>query len=202
MKRTQKRTRETRDRILGVAARLFRRHGFDSTSIDQVAEAADVAKGTVFAHFGDKTNLLAAIGLAELDDIVPDTRKIAADGARISPVEDIVALYRPWLAYFARNEAFAKLFLNQAGLSTGPWTAQFVENCCELERAVERIVVDWQSRGAVKDDFTAAFYAEGAQAFFFNAVIYRLSGRTPDEDGQAASLAAFLSRWFADDRRT
>jgi AcrR family transcriptional regulator len=50
--------------VLSAAAALFRRHGVDGLSMDAVAAAAGVGKGTLFRRFGDKAGLAAAL----LDD--------------------------------------------------------------------------------------------------------------------------------------
>ncbi|MFG3340016.1 TetR/AcrR family transcriptional regulator [Glycomyces sp. NPDC048151] len=47
--------------ILDAAARLFNEHGVDAVSMDQVAAAAGVGKGTLFRRFGDKAGLAAAL---------------------------------------------------------------------------------------------------------------------------------------------
>jgi AcrR family transcriptional regulator len=49
---------ETRQHIADVAARLFAEHGFDEVTVDQVAQAADVAKKTVFNYFPTKEDLV------------------------------------------------------------------------------------------------------------------------------------------------
>lgn len=49
---------ETRQHIADVAARLFAEHGFEQVTVDQVAEAADVAKKTVFNYFPTKEDLV------------------------------------------------------------------------------------------------------------------------------------------------
>ena len=46
-----------REAILRAATRLFLERGFAGTSMDAVAEAAGVAKLTVYGHFGDKDRL-------------------------------------------------------------------------------------------------------------------------------------------------
>jgi AcrR family transcriptional regulator len=53
-----------RQAVLAAAARLFAEHGVASVSMDQVAAAAGVGKGTLFRRFGDKSGLAAAL----LDD--------------------------------------------------------------------------------------------------------------------------------------
>lgn len=50
--------------VLEAAARLFAEHGIEAVSLDQVAAAAGVGKGTLFRRFGDKSGLAAAL----LDD--------------------------------------------------------------------------------------------------------------------------------------
>jgi AcrR family transcriptional regulator len=47
--------------ILNAAARLFAEHGVDAVSMDQVATAAGVGKGTLFRRFGDKAGMAAAL---------------------------------------------------------------------------------------------------------------------------------------------
>ncbi|WP_246082834.1 TetR/AcrR family transcriptional regulator [Nonomuraea diastatica] len=47
--------------VLEAAARLFTEHGVQAVSMDQVAAAAGVGKGTLFRRFGDKSGLAAAL---------------------------------------------------------------------------------------------------------------------------------------------
>jgi AcrR family transcriptional regulator len=52
--RTERKKEQTRQRIVTVAIDLFNRQGFDFTTVEQIAEVADVAKGTIFNHFPAK----------------------------------------------------------------------------------------------------------------------------------------------------
>jgi AcrR family transcriptional regulator len=51
----------TRQRILDAAADLFARQGYGTTSVRQIADAAQVAPDTVYATFGSKARLLTAL---------------------------------------------------------------------------------------------------------------------------------------------
>lgn len=53
--------RTTRARILDAAARLFATKGFHLTSIDEIAQEAGVAKGSVYYHFPGKDQLLVSV---------------------------------------------------------------------------------------------------------------------------------------------
>ena len=53
--------RRNRERILCAAARLVDEHGIDGVSMDDVAAAAGVGKGTLYRRFGDRWTLLRAL---------------------------------------------------------------------------------------------------------------------------------------------
>lgn len=55
-RRTRKRL-QTRQTISDVATRLFFERGFDNVTIDEIAEAADVGRMTVFNHFPRKEDM-------------------------------------------------------------------------------------------------------------------------------------------------
>ena len=62
MSRVRKQGRaEQRERILAAAFELFSEHGFDGATMAEVADAAGVARATVFNHFGSKQGLVDAM---------------------------------------------------------------------------------------------------------------------------------------------
>ena len=48
----------TRQRLLAEAQRLFRDRGYAATSLEQIAEAAEVTKGAIYGHFASKEDLM------------------------------------------------------------------------------------------------------------------------------------------------
>ncbi len=56
--RTEKKKEETRKKIISAAMDLFNKQGFDQTTMDQIAVAADVARGTVYNHFTEKEAII------------------------------------------------------------------------------------------------------------------------------------------------
>jgi AcrR family transcriptional regulator len=77
----------TRRAILDAASRLFADRGYTATTMEAIAEAADVAVETVYVRFGSKRNLLAAyldVSVVGDDEPVPllerePVRAIAAE---------------------------------------------------------------------------------------------------------------------------
>ncbi len=68
---------ELRQRILRAALDLFARQGFFPTTVEQITEAADVAKGTFFNYFPTKEHVLGGFGdvqLARIEAAVAEAR--------------------------------------------------------------------------------------------------------------------------------
>ncbi len=57
----QKRSKETRARILEVASDLFARNGYDGTGVAEICKAAGVSKGAFYHHFATKQKVFVAL---------------------------------------------------------------------------------------------------------------------------------------------
>jgi AcrR family transcriptional regulator len=55
------RPRSKRDVIVQAAVKTFLENGYAATSMNQVAEEADVIKATIYSHFADKKQLFKAV---------------------------------------------------------------------------------------------------------------------------------------------
>ncbi len=66
--RDRKKLRQ-REALVDAAIRLFEQHGIDATSMDDIAEAVDVSRATVFNYFPYKEAILVEIGARFVADI-------------------------------------------------------------------------------------------------------------------------------------
>ncbi len=83
---------QTRSAIIGRAVELFNTQGFYNTSIDDIADAADVSRGTFFNYFGYKEAVIVEFGR---DLIIALTEHADEQIAANVPAERII--YRVWL---------------------------------------------------------------------------------------------------------
>src|ERR1700722_5548608 len=79
---------ETRERLLLAAADVFARRGYDGTRVADIAAAADVSPGALYAHFGSKAELLVAALRRHGRRLLADL--LAADPGR--PVTELLLL--------------------------------------------------------------------------------------------------------------
>ena len=55
--------RRTAGAILDAAERLFLGRGYTATTMEDLSEAADVAVGSIYAHFGGKEGVYSALSI-------------------------------------------------------------------------------------------------------------------------------------------
>lgn len=72
MAKQAERRAATTDAILRAGRRLFGERGFAATTMDDIAEAADVAKGAVYHHFKTKEAVFEAVFEQVSGDLVQD----------------------------------------------------------------------------------------------------------------------------------
>ncbi|TMR34560.1 TetR/AcrR family transcriptional regulator [Nonomuraea zeae] len=93
-----------RQAILRAAEELLRRHPPEQVSVERVASAAGVGKGTVFHRFGSRTGLMLELmteRARELEQAVTEGPPPLGPGA--GPAERLVAFFAAVAALAARN---------------------------------------------------------------------------------------------------
>lgn len=108
----------TRDRLYAAAVDLIAEQGFAATTVDQIAERAGVAKGTVYYNFPSKTALFEQLlghGVGLL------TERLRAASAGRQPAEAVDALVAAQLAYIRDYRAFAQLLLSEMWRTNAEW---------------------------------------------------------------------------------
>ncbi|RCV47682.1 TetR/AcrR family transcriptional regulator [Marinitenerispora sediminis] len=82
--------RAARRRAVAAALRLFTEHGYEATTMDDIAAAAGVSRRTLFRHFGSKEDVL----FAEHDELFANVARHLAASAHDDPVTAVCAAAR------------------------------------------------------------------------------------------------------------
>ena len=115
--RRERKKDETRTRIFKAAVQLFHEKGFEATTIDEITERADVAKGTFFNYFPKKESVLGYLTETQL----ADAQEFATDLLRsdqpvrkklIALLQRIASVYEeePELSFYVMRESMRRAY--------------------------------------------------------------------------------------------
>jgi AcrR family transcriptional regulator len=100
-----------REQIIRVATRLFAKHGYTGTDLQDVADVLKVGKGTLYRYFPSKRELFQGA----VDQVMVDMR--AAIDSAVADVDDpldrIVAAIRSYLSFFHEHPEFVELLIQE-----------------------------------------------------------------------------------------
>ena len=96
-----------KDRVLEAAAQLFSERRFDEVSMEEIAQQAEVGKGTLYTYFANKEELYFAVvfdGIARLNESL---REGAIDPS--APEERLRQMVHRIVSFFSQNRFFFRL---------------------------------------------------------------------------------------------
>ncbi|MFJ6325583.1 MULTISPECIES: TetR family transcriptional regulator [unclassified Rhizobium] len=88
--RRERKRRQTRERIETTALKLFLDRGFDTTTIEDITEAADVSKRSFFDYFPSKEDVVAAWQDGFSGELVAAVAAQPADASLVDVIEAAV----------------------------------------------------------------------------------------------------------------
>ena len=138
--------------ILEAARKVFAKKGFHDATVDDIANAAGVAKGTVYLYYRSKQEVyLAALkfGIAQMySALVEEVRRVS------TTEEKLRALIAAKLAYFEENRDFFKIYYFELGkIPTHPGTidCEFKSLYLDQARLVESILKEGSRKKAIRN---------------------------------------------------
>ena len=198
--RRERRKREVRERILEVARELFATQGFAETTVDEIAERADVAPATFFNHFQSKSALLGLM-TGEVFEVLATMTKTAieGDGTSADKLRRFIAsaaqgiasargVARDVLLEFMRNDASPD--------GPHPYLQTLIDPFVQLIR-------EGQRSGEMRDDHDADFLAQMAVGMLNSAITNWLTDPSyPVEAGLTRATEFVLQTLAAPQERT
>jgi len=110
--------RGTRGSIVDAAVALIADRGFSATSVDDIAAAAGVAKGSIYYNFGSKTALFEAVIVEGVDRL---TTALRASVVGLDGPAAIEAIVTELLVQVQTHPDFAKLVVAEVFRTGRDW---------------------------------------------------------------------------------
>ncbi len=186
-KTVQKRTLETRSRLIGAANDLMSQGGFEALRVEEVVLRAGVAKGTFFAHFKDKDALMDLLIGERIDGFLDQIE------AQPTPqnVAQMAETLMPLLEFMACERYVFDVILRRSG-------AAAVEEIGAIAMTFGRqaeVVSAWPSGGSFRKDLSPELMADGIQAFLVQAIALEFCALHSGQ-GLGDRFKSYLQAWL------
>jgi AcrR family transcriptional regulator len=178
---------QTRVKVLAAARRLFSEEGYEGATIRDIASAAGMSTGAVFANFTDKSDLFREIMVTDMAALADAMRDAAGQG---NGIEDTL------LRMFSAGYAFYKtqLPLARAAFSVGwsPEDGPALRSAAPV-KVLNDLIVEQLTRAVDRNELTAddaplraqmlfdAYLSNYPQAIFEGWTVEALNDRARDQ---------------------
>jgi AcrR family transcriptional regulator len=166
LSRRERKKEETRRRIFEAAISLFRERGFESTTVDDITEKADVGRGTFFNYFPKKEAVLAYLSEERVAHAEENAAALLEDQAPArEKLHEIYAFAAS--AYVADRELSRYVFeewMRQAFAPTADAGNRW-------ERLIVRVIEQGQATGELRAD-TPAMLIESLLSSVYMTTLY------------------------------
>lgn len=204
IRRRRKPPETRRSDIVRAALRLFAAKGFAATRLDDVAEAAGIAKGTIYLYFETKEELFRDVVRQELLPLLDRFEEAVA--AHQGPAADLLRLLLAGLARLTDSDAGAipKLVVCEAG--NFPEIARFYADEVVgrgqnlLERILQRGIERGEFRPVDTEHILPALIGPVLLMLLWRHSIGRHAERQFDPESVVATQVDILLRGLAPDR--
>lgn len=163
-----------RRRIVEAAVALFHEKGFEAATTDEIAERADVAKGTLFFHARTKAGLLLLVFEAALRDAGQEAFR-RMEGAP-DPATALARGFETFFAVYEREPDLSRRFLQEQMFLAPEDGGRMAELTRDFLGALEQRVAAWQEQGLLAPDVPPGLAAMTSFGLDYSVVTAWLTG--------------------------
>ena len=170
------RTTATRQKLFDASMELIGERGAASVTVDEIASAAGVSKGTVYYNFGSKSELVAQL-LRHGVDILKERLQSAGTEPEADPLLALEAMIGQAMDFMAEYPSFARLWVSENWRTPSEWQGTFAllrgELLAVIGQAVENVARAYPvdpalSRGSLETAIFGACFVVGLDRQTYN----------------------------------
>lgn len=135
--------------IYRSAAKVFAKNGFEKTTVDEIAEKAKIAKGTIYYHFQSKEEIF--FGLIEdgmhkiIEKVIKETESTE------DPKEKLEKLLNTQLDFYESYRDFCKILFSEFWRLETRWKKD-ISLLRDYFKLIEKILEEGQKKSMFKKD--------------------------------------------------
>ncbi len=146
-KKREKALRNKRERILNAALSLFAQQGVSGTTVEQIAEKAEVSKSNLLYYFSSKDQLYLDVIKQLLDVWLAPLQSFSAEQNAMDTLSNYI---RVKLEMSRDNPAESKLFCMEVVQGAPLLLNELESPLCRLMEAKVQVINDWIEQGQLK----------------------------------------------------
>ncbi|MEV6566310.1 TetR/AcrR family transcriptional regulator [Streptomyces kronopolitis] len=183
----------TRRRLFDAAVVLIAEQGFSATTVDEIADRAGVAKGTVYYNFASKNVLYEELLRDGMDLLSGSLRRaaeatVAAGGTRVDALD---AMIRAGLDFIAGSPALMQLYVAELWRTNRTWRATLTSVRGRALTVVESVLRDAVAAGELSGELDISLTAS---ALLGMVLVAALDWQSFQPDRSVEDVHAALSR--------
>ncbi|WP_225848379.1 TetR/AcrR family transcriptional regulator [Streptomyces sp. HPF1205] len=187
------RRQATRQKLYEAAVTLIAEQGFSATTVDEIAERAGVAKGTVYYNFASKNDLFEellrhGVGLLTHSLRTAADRAAARGGSNVDALDEMI---RAGLAFILRYPSFTQLYVAELWRTNRTWQETLMMVRQETVAVVEKVLGDAVRAGELSEEIDIPLTAS---ALFGMVLVAALDWRAFQPERSLDEVHAALSR--------
>ena len=164
----RKNSNQTRSRIVAAAWKLFYQYGYDSTTIDDIVEAAQTSKGSFYHYFESKDALLGSLSYL-FDDKYKELEETL--DSSINPVDKLITINQE-LFLMIENTVSVSILSQLFSAQLSPANEKHMLNPDRTYyRLLRQIAIEGKEQDIFKDELTVTDITK-AYAVFERGIMY------------------------------
>jgi AcrR family transcriptional regulator len=169
------RTNATKQKLFEASMELIGERGAANVTVDEIAAAAGVSKGTVYYNFGSKSDLIAQLLRHGVD--ILEARLLSVKGGKADPLDGMDAMIGQAMDFMAEYPSFARLWVSENWRTPSEWRDTFAELRARLlaviGAAIEDVAAKYPvdasiSRGSLETAIFGACFVVGLDRQTYN----------------------------------
>jgi AcrR family transcriptional regulator len=164
----QERSRRTRQELVNAAVKLWTErgfeHGVENTTVEEIARAAGVTKGTFYFHFAHKEDVLLEMSLTTSDAVTETAKRADAEG---DTIDDII--YKSFNEMARRTERLPRAAIARTVREFYKYPTRARE-LSMTRRAWPELIGEAQARGELPSDVDPEDMSDMMNALMLTAV--------------------------------
>jgi len=181
--------KKTKKAIIQAAIKLFGENGYENTSIEQLAKAAGVGKGTVYSYFSTKRDIFYAFCEGELEYIHEQLFAKTDENAPI--LEQMLTIFMAEFEYITRNPEFGRLFMQEMIF---PNSSAFHDNEEHMNKYFEMIfpiIEKSQEKGEIRQEIDPLHVCGHFFSLFLLLIHAYYTKMIPDSEAEQTLTSLF-----------